>query len=77
MRTYSNNLSNAPYSTCPECGWSGRDWGFKYSNLCKRCHAQNRKKKAGEIRKHNEEIRQLLEYIETNAEMRKLSEMDY
>lgn len=40
----------APYSTCPVCGWSGRDWGFKYRNLCKRCHAQWRKEKAEERR---------------------------
>ena len=46
----SGYLSNryALYSTCPKCGWSGRDWGFKYRNLCKKCHAQWRKEKAKE-----------------------------
>jgi len=38
----------APFGTCPNCGWSGKDWGFKYRNLCKRCHAQWRKETAEE-----------------------------
>ncbi len=42
--------ANAPYGTCPECGWKGRDWGFKYRNLCKRCHAKWRQQKARENR---------------------------
>ncbi len=41
---------NAPYGRCPNCGWEGRDWGFKYRNLCKRCHANWRRKTARERR---------------------------
>jgi hypothetical protein len=41
---------NAPYGKCPNCGWEGRDWGFKYRNLCKRCHANWRRKTARECR---------------------------
>ena len=55
-------LSNkyAPYSTCPICGWSGRDWGFKYRSLCKRCHAKWRKEKA----KESQEDKLLIKNIE-------------
>lgn len=42
----------APHGTCPKCGWSGRDWGFKYRNFCRRCHNQWRKEKAEENRKY-------------------------
>jgi 5-methylcytosine-specific restriction endonuclease McrA len=50
-RRYSN--AYAPEGTCPRCGWTGRDWGFKYRNLCKRCHKQWRKKKVEEQREYN------------------------
>ena len=43
----------APEGTCPKCGWTGKDWGFKYRNLCKKCHKQWRKKKAEEERRYN------------------------
>lgn len=42
----------APYGKCPRCGWTGKDWGFKYRSLCKRCHSQWRKEKAKENWKH-------------------------
>jgi len=35
--------SYVPYGTCPKCGWQGRDWGFKYRNLCRPCHRKWRK----------------------------------
>lgn len=40
--------SYAPYGICPKCGWQGRDWGFKYRNLCRRCHTKWRKARDGE-----------------------------
>ncbi|MBN2295774.1 MAG: hypothetical protein JXM70_25305 [Pirellulales bacterium] len=43
--------SYAPFGVCPKCGWEGRDWGFKYRNLCKQCHAKWRKERAEERRK--------------------------
>lgn len=49
----------APYGRCPACGWSGRDWGFKYHSFCTNCYKQWRKAKAEENRKRKEEIRQL------------------
>lgn len=55
MQAYYRDTSRAPYSTCPKCGWSGKDWGFKYRSLCKRCHAQWRTEKAEENRKYKAE----------------------
>jgi len=55
MQAYKNTRKSdmyAPYGKCPACGWSGRDWGFKYRNLCKRCHTQWRKEQAEERRKN-------------------------
>lgn len=42
----------APERTCPRCGRTGRDWGFRYRRLCKKCHAEWRRKKAEERRKY-------------------------
>ena len=42
----------APYSTCPNCGWSGKDWGFKYHSFCTGCYKRWRKEKAEEERKY-------------------------
>jgi len=42
----------APFGTCPKCGWSGKDWGFKYRRFCRRCYKQWRKEKAEENRKY-------------------------
>jgi 5-methylcytosine-specific restriction endonuclease McrA len=52
-RYYGTTRSNthAPYRKCPRCGWEGRDWGFKYRNLCKRCYAKWRREKAEEQRR--------------------------
>jgi uncharacterized protein (DUF983 family) len=44
----------APEGTCPKCGWTGRDWAFKYRNLCKKCHKQWRKQKAEDRRRFHE-----------------------
>lgn len=41
----------APYGTCRKCGWTGKDWGFKYHGYCKKCHTQWRKEKAEERRR--------------------------
>jgi 5-methylcytosine-specific restriction endonuclease McrA len=38
----------APYGTCRKCGWTGKDWGFKYHGFCTRCHDEWRKAKAEE-----------------------------
>lgn len=51
----------APYGTCRKCGWTGKDWGFKYHGYCKKCHTEWRKEKAEERRRlkppnHNIEI---------------------
>ena len=40
----------APYGTCRKCGWTGKDWGFKYHGYCKKCHTQWRKEQAEERR---------------------------
>ena len=58
MNSRQSNLY-APYGTCCKCGWTGKDWGFKYHNFCTKCYKQWRKTKAEENRKHKEEIRQL------------------
>ncbi len=42
----------APYGTCRRCGWSGKDWGFKYHSFCRRCYKIWRKEKAKENRKY-------------------------
>lgn len=42
----------APYGTCPRCGWSGKDWGFKYHSFCRSCYKKWRKEKAEEKRKY-------------------------
>ena len=41
----------APYGTCRKCGWTGKDWGFKYHGYCKKCHTEWRKEKAEERRR--------------------------
>ena len=41
----------APCGTCRKCGWTGKDWGFKYHGYCKKCHTQWRKEKAEERRR--------------------------
>jgi 5-methylcytosine-specific restriction endonuclease McrA len=53
MPTYNGitgSNAHAPYGVCPRCGWEGRDWGFKYRNLCKKCHRQWRKDRANRHR---------------------------
>lgn len=54
MQTYKGTpRSNmyAPDRTCPKCGWSGKDWGFKYHRYCTKCHNKWRKEKAEERRR--------------------------
>ncbi len=41
----------APYGTCDRCGWTGKDWAFKYQGLCKKCYKQWRKERAEERRR--------------------------
>ncbi len=41
----------APYGTCDRCGWSGKDWAFKYQGLCSKCYKQWRKERAEESRR--------------------------
>jgi 5-methylcytosine-specific restriction endonuclease McrA len=41
----------APYGTCRKCGWTGKDWGFKYHGYCNKCHTEWRKEKAEERRR--------------------------
>jgi len=41
----------APYGTCDRCGWSGKDWAFKYQGLCSKCYKQWRKERAEERRR--------------------------
>jgi len=45
----------APYGTCPNCGWTGRDWGFKYHNFCRTCYNQWRKKQAEDRKKFKQQ----------------------
>lgn len=54
MQTYRNRRESdfyAPYGTCRKCGWTGKDWGFKYHGYCKTCHTQWKKEKAEERRR--------------------------
>ncbi len=54
MRRYGRKRKSdlyAPYGTCRKCGWTGRDWGFKYHGFCTSCHNQWRRAKAEERRK--------------------------
>lgn len=50
----------APNGTCNKCGFTGKDWAFKYQGLCSKCYKQWKKQKAAELKAHkpkNENIR--------------------
>jgi len=53
MRRYGGKRRSdlyAPYGRCPKCGWTGKDWGFKYHGSCTSCHDEWRKARAEERR---------------------------
>jgi len=41
----SKSTQYAPHDTCPNCGWSGKDWGFKYGRHCTPCQRKWRRDK--------------------------------
>src|SRR4030042_205633 len=45
------SIYDAPYGTCNKCGWSGRDWSFKYQGLCSDCYKEWKKEKREALRK--------------------------
>ena len=53
-RRQSKSIQYAPYDTCPYCGWTGKDWGFKYHRSCTPCYNRWRKKKAQALRELRE-----------------------
>jgi hypothetical protein len=59
MRRYDSatrSNTHAPWGKCPECGWEGRDWGFKYHSACKQCFRQWGEKKTKNPSGSNVEI---------------------
>ncbi|MFC1794106.1 HNH endonuclease [Planctomycetota bacterium] len=54
MNAYRNTRRSdvyAPYGTCRNCGWSGKDWNFKYTRYCKTCYNEWKKAKADDRRR--------------------------
>ncbi len=44
------SIDNAPYGRCDKCGWTGRDWSFKYQGLCSECYKKWKQEKREALR---------------------------